>query len=548
MTQSLDTQSQRLGATTFFLDGVTPIHLEMFEGVVLGGQSVSLSESCEAKMAASRNFLETLIADNALIYGVTTGFGPLANQYITPEQSALLQQNLVYHLCSGVGEPLSEAHTRALMFARLVNISRGYSAILPESARHLQQMLNLNILPVIPAMGTVGASGDLTPLAHMTLAMMGQADVICDGQRMPALEAFEKYNLKPLTLEAKEGLAFVNGTSVMTGIAAVNAVLARRAIEWSLGLSVLYAELFHARTGAFHPNIAMVRPHPGQISVTHCLQQLIADSQRLVHQTGKPSRLNREQLNADGISHDQELIQDPYTIRCLPQIYGAILDVLTFHNNVVTTELNSVTDNPLFFPEEESVFHGGNFYGQHVSFASDALTNAVIKMGIHAERCIARITDVKLNNGFPAFMQRDKVGLQSGFMGAQVTATATLAEMRSLATPASIQSIPTNANNQDVVTMGTIAARKTAQILDYLYYILSIESLVLVQGMDLCDDREAFSSSSKAIYEAIRGVSAELHEDRPFYTDIDRGATFLKNHAPIYAKHFYNGISDTHSR
>ena len=495
-----------------------PFTLQQLAAVSHGERSLRLSSSAKARMQCSRKLLERAVQENRLIYGVTTGFGPLAGRYISPDQTEQLQRNLVSHLATGVGRPFNRIQTRAIMTARAINLSKGYSAVRPESLQLLLDCLNADLLPVIPCIGTVGASGDLTPLSHMTLALFGEGDVLLRGEPMTAAEAFRRTNIEPLVPAHKEALAFVNGTSAMTGIAALNAHDAARAIDIALRLTVLYAELLQGRVEAYDLRFSAVRPHPGQRTATTQLLRLCEDSQRLQHFSRR--YVSTEMFDGFGVSAGNEVPQDPYTVRCAPQIYGAVLDVLSFHDKIVETELNSVTDNPIFF--EEEVLHGGNFYGQHVAFASDALLTAIIKLAVHSERKIARIVDEKLNHGLPAFLQADRTGLQSGFMGAQVTASAILAEMRSKAIPASIQSIPTNANNQDVVTMGTIAARKVAELLDHLFDLLAIEALIMVQGFEILGGFSSndFGSSSCDLAKSVRRFSLFLSTDRPLSTDI----------------------------
>jgi tyrosine ammonia-lyase len=376
-------------------------------------------------------------------------------------------------------------------------------------------------------MGTVGASGDLTPLSHMMLALFGEGDVLLKGEPTAAVEAFRRTNLHPLVPAHKEALAFVNGTSAMTGIAALNACDAARAVDVALRLTVLYAELLHGRTEAYDLRFSAVRPHLGQRTATAELLRLCAGSRRL--KKFSRAHVNPEMFDQFGVAPGNEVPQDPYTLRCAPQIYGAVLDVLSFHNTIVETELNSVTDNPIFF--EDEVLHGGNFYGQHVAFASDALLTAIIKLAVHSERKIARIVDERLNHGLPAFLQPDRTGLQSGFMGAQVTASALLAEMRSKAIPSSIQSIPTNANNQDVVPMGTIGARRVAEMADHLFDLLAIEALIMVQGFEIAGGFTApeFAASSRNLAAFVRRSSSFLTADRPLSSDIQRLSSALRS-------------------
>ncbi len=523
LTERMPLMESAAARPALWLDADADVTLEEFFAVCEGERQLELTARSWDAVGRSREVLDELIADRRRIYGITTGYGPLATQHICPEQASLLQRNLVYHLASGVGQYLSAEDTRALLGARLIALSRGHSAIRPETLELLLNCLRHDILPLVPAMGTVGASGDLTPLAHLALGWLGEGEVRFRGRICPAAEALAACGLKPWVPDAKEGLAMVNGTSAMTGIAARNAVRARRASHWALALSALHGEVAGVRSEAWHPRLGGLRPHPGQLYCHEFLHGWIESSERAVG-WAPPPRIAEPEPGAGGVAANQEILQDPYTLRCVPQILGAVVDVIDFHHRVVETELNAVTDNPVFFSEDASVYHGGNFYGQHVAFASDALHNAIVKMAILAERTIARVTDVSLNRGLPAFLQGDRSGLQSGYMGAQVTASAVLAEMRSEAMPASIQSVPTNANNQDVNPMGTIAARKASRALDHLDRILAIEAMVLVSAMELRQaeaQARAFSGRARAVQQYVRQRVSPLGEDRPLGQEIE---------------------------
>jgi len=509
------------------LDGVSELTLAQFFSVTEGQASLRLGDEATAKINSSRFLLDRLVAEGRRIYGVTTGYGPLACHHVEPSSAELLQRNLIYHLASGVGPAYEREETRAILAARIVSLSRGHSAIRLESLHFLVRCLDEDIVPVVPQMGTVGASGDLTPLAHLALAWIGEGDVMWRGERVSAGDALAACGLAPLELSYKEGLALVNGTSAMTGIACRNGVLARRAFEWALSWTCAYAESLNGKASAWDRRFGTVRPHPGQQSVHEKLHYRIEGSERLERSHQAPPL--EIQYAQDGIIPDQTLLQDAYSIRCVPQIYGAVLDVLDFHDRIAATELNSVTDNPIFFAEDEDVLHGGNFYGQHIGFASDALHMAVVKMAIHIERKIARITDSRLNAGLPAFLQPRRTGLQSGFMGAQVTASAILAEMRSEAMPASIQSIPTNANNQDVVPMGTIAARKTRRAIDHLFRLLAIDAMVMGQAVELrAADGRQFGVGTKSAIAWLRQSVPALVDDRPLGNEIESLALRLR--------------------
>ena len=492
-----------------------------------GLRQMRLGRAAAARMRASEKTLLRLVADHRLIYGVTTGYGPLAGRGIAPERVEELQHNLLLHLAAGVGAPLSEIHTRAMMAVRAANLARGHSAISAQVFQLLMDCVNLGVVPIVPEMGTVGASGDLTPLAHMALVLVGEGEAMVDGLRLPGHAALARRNLSPVTLGHKEGIALVNGTSAMTGISAINAVLARRAADFGLRLGLMYGEVMGARVDAWDARFGEIRPHRGQQKVHRDLLAWAADSGRLQASEASPRRITV--TNSEGVTAVTPVPQDPYSLRCLPQIFGAIQDVLDFHEGIVATEIVSATDNPLVFPDSDEILHGGNFYGQHVAFAADALANAVTKIALHAERSLARICNPLLNGGLPPFLTGGTVGLHSGFMGAQVTGTALIAEMRTLATPASIQSIPTNNDNQDVVTMGTIAARKTARLIDLCWHVLAIHAMALTQAIEL-QGGTGFSRSSRRLAASVRKISAPLEKDRSLSADIAGVASRFQLH------------------
>lgn len=487
--------------------------------VSAGQRGLRLGQKAAASMRASECSLQRLVKDRRLIYGVTTGYGPLAGRGIAPERASELQHNLLLHLASGVGQPLSPMHTRAMMVVRAANLARGHSAISQAVFRLLLDCINLDIVPVVPEMGTVGASGDLTPLAHMALVLAGEGEARVDGRILDGRAALAARGLLPLAFGHKEGIALVNGTSAMTGIAAINAVLAQRATDFGLRLGLMYGEVLGARTEAWDARFGMARPHPGQQRAHRDLLAWAADSRRLHLPQHPPFRIG--DTGPEGVTGPAPLPQDPYSLRCLPQIFGAVHEVLAFHERIVTTEIGAATDNPLVFADSDDILHGGNFYGQHIAFAADALCNAIIKIALHAERSLARLCNPLLNGGLPPFLTGGTVGLHSGFMGAQVTASALVAEMRSLAIPASIQSIPTNNDNQDVVTMGTIAARKAAKLLELCWNVLAIHAMALTQAAELQGGKR-FSRSSCSVAADIRALSPALTRDRSLSPEIAR--------------------------
>ncbi|MEQ6885018.1 aromatic amino acid ammonia-lyase [Salicola sp. Rm-C-2C1-2] len=494
---------------------------EAVEHVALG-TPLLLEETAWHRIQESHQRLTRYQSENRLIYGVTTGYGPLANTLVGNDHSEALQRNLVAHLSAGVGEALSSEQTRATMAARVSALSLGASGIEPDALAHLLTCLSEDALPLVPAMGTVGASGDLTPLAHITGALMGKGWIRHHGREAePAAQVLERLGLEPFEPGGKDALALVNGTSAMTGIAALNDCLADRALRWSALTTVAHAQALNGRREAWHHAFGQVRPHPGQQKL-HCWLAALDESPPYpTTDEGQVATDILQQLNAP--------IQDPYSLRCAPQLLGAVADQLDWHSQVVNTELNSVTDNPILPATLDQALHGGNFYGQHVAFASDALANGVITLAVHAERRIARLANPRLNQGLPAFLQGSDTGLQSGFMGAQVTASALLAEMRTQATPASIQSIPTNGDNQDVVTMGTIGARRTYHLLSLLYRLLAIDALMAVQALELRADDSLLSTATRQMMAWVRDRSPPLTNDRALSEDIEKTAESMRS-------------------
>ncbi|MEA2118704.1 aromatic amino acid ammonia-lyase [Halovibrio sp. HP20-50] len=504
--------------------------LDEIEAVALGRQSLVLSEQEKRAIDKAHDFLCGAIERRQRIYGVTTGYGPLATTDVDPSQSALLQQNLVYHLCSGVGEPLSHRHVRAMMVARIASLAQGHSGANPLLVERLLAWLDADLVPLVPSRGTVGASGDLTPLAHLARALSGEGKVsLKGGEWIDSAIAHRQLGWQPLVLKGKDAISLVNGTSTTAGIAALNTTGAQRAVKLSTLLVLLYAELLEGHREAFHPAIGELRPHPGQQQLHRWLWGLSATSTALIPWQSTSAPLADMQ---NGIEQDRPLLQDAYTLRCAPQALGAAWDVVEQHAQTVRIELAAVTDNPLLFADDELVLHGGNFFGQQLAFASDHLNNALVQMALYSERRIARITDPLKNKGLPAFMQPRDTGLHSGFMGAQVSATALVAELRSHAMPASIQSIPTNADNQDIVPLGTIAARRVSTSLSQLYDILAIEALVLAQGAEL-KDPHSLSHASQALYAWVRQYAPSLDQDRPLAEEIASVSAALADPASV---------------
>jgi len=469
---------------------------------------VAISPAARQRMAASRAVIDAVVAggeDAPAVYGVNTGFGALAEVRISATQIRKLQVNLVRSHSVGVGEPLPRDAVRAMMLLRAAVLSRGHSGARPEVCEQLCEMLNRGVHPIIPRRGSVGASGDLAPLAHLALGLIGEGEVEVDGEVVPAVDGLRRVGLEPMSLEAKEGLTLLNGTQHMTAVGGltVHDALATCIVADIAGAMSLEALMGTVR--AFDERVVSARAQPGQAEVAAMLRSLLAGSEI-------------------GSSHlDCGKVQDPYSLRCMPQVHGASRDVLGFVSGVLEREANSSTDNPLVFLDPAAPFggeliSGGNFHGQPVALALDAAACAIAELANISERRVEQLVNPHLSSGLPPFLAPDS-GLNSGFMIAQVTAAALVSENKVLAHPASVDSIPSSAGREDHVSMGAAAALKLAQIHDHVRTVLAIELLVAAVGLDL---RRPLKPNTKlqAAHALIRSRVDVMLEDRPIYPDI----------------------------
>ncbi len=502
------------------IDGET-LAIEDVVAVARHNVTVATSEKAEEKVRRARETLERLIKKKKTIYGVTTGFGAFGNVTIAPEDLKKLQVNLIRSHSSGVGKPLSREVTRAVMLLRANTLAKGYSGIRAETLEALVQMINKGVHPVVPERGSVGASGDLTPLSHIVLVMMGEGEAEYDSIVMSGRDAMKKAGVLPVTLDVKEGVALNNGTQMMTAIAALTIHEAENLVQTAEVAAAMSLEALFGIIDAFDERIHNVRPHRGQVKSARNILRLLSGS-RLV----KPAS---EAVKESGYS------QDPYSLRCIPQVLGSVRDAISYVRRVVEVEINSATDNPLVFSEDGECLSGGNFHGQPISAAMDYLTIALATVGTFSERRTARLVDESLSRGLPPFLIPSKAtrGLQSGFMTLQYTAAALASENKVLAHPASIDSIPTSANFEDFVSMGPIAARKASEVLGNVEYIIAIELLLAAQGIEF-RGADKLGRGTEAAYKLVRKCVPALEEDRAMYKDIEtvremiRAEKFLK--------------------
>lgn len=469
--------------------------------VAVEGEPVRLDPQARRALEASRTFIEELLASGDPIYGVTTGFGRLAEVFISPAEQRELQRNLVRSHASGVGVPMARSQVRAVMTLRANALARGNSGCRPEIVERILDYLNLGIHPRVPSVGSVGASGDLAPLAHIALALVGEGSVEVDGEVRPTDEVLRERDLTPLELVEKEGLALINGTQATTGLGLLAFRSARVALDTAEVAGAMTLEGVKGTPEAFRAEVHRARPHAGQARSAAVLRALLRDSEiRESHRHGDPR------------------IQDAYCIRCMPQVHGASREVFGYVDRILTTEANSTTDNPLVFPEARAVVSAGNFHGQVVAQALDFLCIALADLAAISERRLERLLNPDLS-GLPAFLA-PRPGLQSGFMIAQVTAVDLVAEMRVLAHPVSVDTVPTSANQEDHVSMGLAAARKVVRAAECFEYVLAVELLAAAQALEYLKPLRPGAGVERA-YARIRERVAALESDRSFSGDIE---------------------------
>lgn len=476
----------------------SPLSIEAVQAVAKRGAVVALPASGRRALEAARAKVEPyLTADAPAVYGINTGFGALAEVRISSDDLTDLQHRLLRSHAVGVGSPLGRAETRAMILLRAHVLALGYSGVRPVVCERLIDMLNRAVHPVIPDRGSVGASGDLAPLAHLALVLIGEGEAEFEGDRMPGGEAMDRAGIPPLILAAKEGLSLINGTQGMLAIGCLALVRAERMALSSDVTGSMSLEALKGSVAPFHESITAARPHPGAVAAAAHLRGLLADSPMV------ESHANCSE------------VQDSYSLRCMPQVHGAARDALTYVRQVLEIELNSATDNPLVMADG-TIRSGGNFHGQPVAAAMDFATIAVTDLASIAERRIAQMVDPSLNRGLPPFLAVNS-GLNSGFMMAQVTAAALVSEARSLAHPKSIDSIPTSADREDHVSMGMIAARHFYTTVAHLAHVLAIEAVVASEGIRQRAIRPGRGAA--AALDAVAAVVPPVLEDRPFHKD-----------------------------
>jgi histidine ammonia-lyase len=463
-------------------------------------EPIELDTEAKEKVIRCRHYVEKIIEENRVVYGLTTGFGKFSTVRIQQDKIEELQENLIISHATGVGRYLSVPETRAVMLLRINVLARGHSGICLSTLQTLIDMLNKKVHPCIPEKGSVGASGDLAPLSHLALVLLGKGKAEYQGKIISGKLAMRKAGLTPVKLKAKEGLALNNGTQVMTGVGALNLVRARNLVKQADIVAALSTDAILGTASAFDPLIHQQRPHSGQLQSADNLRKLLANSE-----------LNASHKNCENV-------QDAYSFRCTPQVNGAVRDALDYVRKVLEVEINSATDNPLIFPDEDKVISGGNFHGEPVAFAMDTLGMVVSELGNIADRRVEQMLNPALNRGLNPFLA-PRPGLDSGFMIAQVTTAALVSENKVHSHPSSVDSVPTSANQEDHVSMGTIGALKARTIIENVSIILGIELMTAIQALDL---RKIPSSPAlEAVRQEIRKSVKTLKKDRFLADDIN---------------------------
>ncbi|MBX9449338.1 MAG: aromatic amino acid ammonia-lyase [Taibaiella sp.] len=497
------------------------LSLSSFKEILVSEEPITFSDTIPDKVEESFQFLKAFAIDK-VIYGVNTGFGPMA-QYKIPEKDLnALQYNLIRSHCTGMGTPLEPLHIKAAVLARIQSLSQGYSGVHISVLYLMKEFINRNMLPVIYQHGGVGASGDLVQLAHLALTLIGEGEVLYQGKVRPTQEVFAEEGLRPVEIHLREGLALMNGTSVMSGIGIVNSMEAGRLLELSIAASCAINEIVAAYDDHFSQELNAAKLHPAQQDVAEMMRRHLSDSRRIRKRDDHLYKTQEEEVFKDKV-------QEYYSVRCVPQILGPVLETIRGVERTLEQEINSANDNPIVDVNHQQVFHGGNFHGDFISLEMDKLKLVVTKLTILAERQLNYLLNHKINDVLPPFVNRGRPGLNFGMQGAQFTATSTTAESQTLSQSMYIHSIPNNNDNQDVVSMGTNAALLTSRVIDNAFDVLTIEWITIIQAVDILAIQDKISSRTLAYYHSIRQRIPESVEDVALFPYLKAIKELFKN-------------------
>ncbi|MEB3004441.1 aromatic amino acid ammonia-lyase [Capnocytophaga sp. G2] len=500
------------------------ISFDEFIGILFNHKKVEISHKTEKIIIDSYNFLKDF-SKNKVIYGVNTGFGPMAQYRIEEKDQLALQYNIIHSHSSGMGTYFSPEIVRSAILCRLNTLSLGKSGVHISLIHLMKELINRDITPLIFQHGSVGASGDLVQLAHLALVLIGEGEVFYKGKRRSTKEVFKEEGLKPLQIHLREGIALMNGTSVMTGIAVINVHYASLLLEWSIKLSIAINELVQTYDDHFSKELNAAKKHHGQQVIALKMRNYLSDSLL----TRKRSEHLYTGEHKESVFKDK--VQEYYSLRCLPQILGAIYDTICSAKEVVTNEFNSASDNPIVDLETQQVYHGGNFHGDYISLEMDKLKLAITRLSMLSERQLNYLLNPKINEILPAFVNAGKLGFNFGMQGIQFTATSTTAENQTLSNSMYVHSIPNNNDNQDIVSMGTNAATITHKVIENTFEVLAIEAITIAQAIDILGNKEKFSTTTQKWYQEIRKIIPFFSEDITPYPFLEKVKTFLKSNS-----------------
>lgn len=506
----------------------TPVFsLEDVSSILYSGKTIDMASLPLDDVEACYEFLKKFAADK-VIYGINTGFGPMAQWRVDDKHLKDLQYNIIRSHATGAGAPLDDTCVKAAMIARAGTLLQARSGVHPDAVRLLVQFINRGIFPFIPEHGSVGASGDLVQLAHMALTLIGEGQVHYKGQWRDAGEVLRINGLQPLQIHIREGLSLTNGTSVMTGIGIVNQFMAERLLDWSIAAAVWINEIASSYDDMMSEELNAARRHEGQQRVARCMRKLAQGSQCL----RKRQHELYDSSHRDTTTFDHK-VQAYYSLRCTPQILGPIAETLACSRRVLEEELNSACDNPIVDPVAGDVLHGGNFHGDYISLEQDKVKIALVRLAMTAERQLNYLMHDRINGILPPFLNMGTLGLNYGMQACQFTATSTTAECQTLAMPNYVHSIPNNNDNQDIVSMGTNTALLTKRVIENCCQVMAILYIALAQATDCLDIAAQLAPASRKTYDEIRERYPKTVDDTPFYREIDSVEQYLKSHDPI---------------
>ncbi len=508
--------------------GIQQLTPDDFYKVLFLDEKIELDPQAVEKVKANYQFLKSF-AKGKIIYGINTGLGPMAQYKIEGNNELQLQYNLIRSHSSGCGTPLPEIYAKATMLARLNTFLQAKSGIHIEVLELLKELINRNINPYIPEHGGVGASGDLVQLAHLALNLIGEGEIWYQGKLQSTRDVFKTEKLTPVKMHIREGLALINGTAAMTGIGMINIVHAKNLLDWAVLASSMINEIVESYDDHFSDGLNKVKTHYGQNQVARMMRSILVDSKLIRRRADHLYNGKTEEVEV--FTHK---VQEYYSLRCVPQVLGPILDTILNAEKVLINEVNSTSDNPIIDSEAKNVFHGGNFHGDYVALEMDKLKIAITKLSMLAERQLNYLMNDKMNQRLPPFVNLGKLGFNLGMQGAQFTAVSTVAENQTLCFPMSIHSITNNNDNQDIVSMGTNAAMMAKRVIDHTYIVMSIHVITILQAIDYMKFKPKLSAYSRKKFDDLRKIVPKFTEDTTKYKEIQQIANYILENKPKF--------------